>query len=162
MYPCACSTTSENGIEIRTLFLIENSEGPVIPAKAGIQPDYPFKRVPPTPLTFLDHLDFPRLPPSLDRLLPCGGLGARSSNGCLHDISGFLVSPGGSVDCHASKYELGIRRARLKPAFVLWIPAFAGKTGAWERVYYRVFALPNEHLSHRPRAICTSPCKLDM
>jgi len=33
-------------------------QGPVIPAKAGIQLYCPFIEVPPTPITLLDHLDF--------------------------------------------------------------------------------------------------------
>ena len=76
------------------MYKVQLSERPVIPAKAGIQPDYPFIQVPPTPLTLLDHLDFPRSPPSIDRLLPCEG----------------ATPP------------------------TLWIPAFAGMTGAWECV----------------------------
>ena len=72
------------------MYKVGHGEGPVIPAKAGIQPDYPFIQVPPAPITFLGHLAFPRSPPSLDRPLPGGE--------------------------------------------ALWIPAFAGTTGVWERI----------------------------
>ena len=97
--------------------------------------DYPFMQVPLTPIAFVDHLDFSRSPPSHDRLLPCqgptsptlwipafagmtGGLAARSLKGCLHDPSGFLVSPNGSIDLDASKHELPTRRARPRLDFV--------------------------------------------
>ena len=76
------------------MYKVELRSGLVIPAFAGIQLDYPFIQVTPTPITFLDHLDSPCSAPSLDRLLPCEG----------------LTSP------------------------TLWIPAFAGMTGAWEGV----------------------------